>query len=236
MKIKSIIPLIFIICFSQNSFGQKAARNITISGIVLDEKQKPVKNAAIFIDKVKTTSVTDHKGYYKVKVKPQATEIMVFSLFNGFSKEAIDGRTTINFILSGESEGSGQKDKAGDEIINTGYGVAEKKDLTTNIGKIDGQNPRFAAYQDIYDMLRGAVPGVEVSGKSIKVMGSSSLNVSTEPLFVVDGVIVNSIEDIPPQSVKSIEVLKGAAASVYGARGANGVILITRLSAKDQRK
>ena len=233
MKIKSLVPLIFIFCFSHISFAQKAGRNITISGTVLDKNQKPVKDAAVFIDKIKTTSVTDHKGYYKVKVKPQASEIMVFSLFNGYSKEAIDGRTTINFILTGESEGSVQKDKAGNEIINTGYGVAEKKDMTTNIGKIDGQNPRFAAYQDIYDMLRGAVPGVEVTGKSIKIMGSSSLNISTEPLFVVDGVIVKSIEDIPPQNVKSIEVLKGAAASVYGSRGSNGVILITLLSGKD---
>ena len=233
MKIKSLVPLIFIFCFSHISFAQKAGRNITISGTVLDKNQKPVKDAAVFIDKIKTTSVTDHKGYYKVKVKPQAMEIMVFSLFNGYSQEAIDGRTTINFVLTGESEGSGQKDKAGNEIINTGYGVAEKKDMTTNIGKIDGQNPRFAAYQDIYDMLRGAVPGVEVTGKSIKIMGSSSLNISTEPLFVVDGVIVKSIEDIPPQNVKSIEVLKGAAASVYGSRGSNGVILITLLSGKD---
>jgi len=233
MKIKSIIPVVILICFFQISNGQKPAKNTTLSGIVLDKNQKPVKDAAIFIDKIKTTSVTDHKGYYKVKVKPQAREIMVFSLFNGYSKEAIDGRTTINFILTGESEGSVQKDKAGNEIINTGYGVAEKKDMTTNIGKIDGRNPRFAAYQDIYDMLRGAVPGVEVTGKSIKIMGSSSLNVSTEPLFVVDGVIVKSIEDIPPQNVKSIEVLKGAAASVYGSRGSNGVILITLLSGKD---
>jgi TonB-dependent SusC/RagA subfamily outer membrane receptor len=231
--IKSIITVIIIICFFQVSFGQKPAKNITISGIVLDKNQKPVKDVAVFIDKIKTTSVTDQKGYYKVKVKPQAREIIIFSLFNGYSKEAIEGRTTINFVLTGESEGSGQKDKAGNEIINAGYGVTEKKDMTTNIGKIDGQNPRFAAYQDIYDMLRGAVPGVEVTGKSIKIMGSSSLNVSTEPLFVVDGVIVKSIEDIPPQSVKSIEVLKGAAASVYGSRGANGVILITRLSGKD---
>jgi TonB-dependent SusC/RagA subfamily outer membrane receptor len=72
-----------------------------------------------------------------------------------------------------------------------------------------------------------------VSGTSIKISGSSSLNASTEPLFVVDGIIVNSIEDISPQTVKSIEVLKGPDASVYGMRGANGVIVINRLTGKD---
>jgi TonB-dependent SusC/RagA subfamily outer membrane receptor len=98
---------------------------------------------------------------------------------------------------------------------------------------IDGQDPKFASYQSIYDMIRGRFPGVEVSGKSIKIAGSSSLNVSTEPLFVVDGVIVNSIDDIPPLTVKSIEVLKGPDATVYGIRGSNGVIVITRLTGKD---
>ena len=74
-----------------------------------------------------------------------------------------------------------------------------------------------------------------LSGKSIKINGSSSLNVSTEPLFVVDGIIVYSIDDISPKTVKSIEVLKGPDASIYGMRGANGVIVITLLTGKDLR-
>jgi len=235
MNIKIIISFLIILCFFyKESYGQKAPRKVTLTGIVLDKDMKPVKDAAIFIDKIKTSAVTDQRGYYKIKVSPQAREIMVFSLFNGFSKEEIGDRTTINFNLTGESDESDRKDNSDKDIVNTGYGVTEKKDMTTNIGKIDAQNPRFAAYKDIYDMLRGAVPGVEVNGTSIKIMGSSSLNVSTEPLFVVDGVIVKNIDNIPPQSVKSIEVLKGAAASVYGSRGANGVILITLISGKDR--
>jgi len=100
---------------------------------------------------------------------------------------------------------------------------------------VDFQDSPYASFQNIYDMIRGRFPGVEVSGTSIRIMGSSSLNVSTEPLFVVDGVIVNSIDDISPQNVKSIEVLKGPDATVYGTRGANGVIIITRLSGKDKK-
>lgn len=236
MKIKNIILLIILICFYHISFGQKANNNIPITGFVLDAKQKPVENAAIFIDRVKTNSVTNHKGYYKVKVNPKAQEIMVFTPFTGYSKVTINGRTSINFILTGESIESNQKGMANDnEIVNTGYGTVKKKDMTNNIEKIDGQNQRFVAYQDIYDMLRGAVPGVDVTGKGIKIRGSSSLNISTEPLFVVDGVIVNSIDNISPQIVKSIEVLKGPAASVYGTRGANGVIIITLLSGMEEK-
>jgi TonB-dependent SusC/RagA subfamily outer membrane receptor len=234
MKIKIIFSLFLIICCSSFSSGQKKNKKITISGIVTDVKHTPVEGAVIFIDKVKTNSVTDQKGYYKVKVNSDAKEILVFTLFNGASEEEINGRTSIDLILTAQSSENEEKDKSVDkEVVNIGYGTTEKNNATTSGNKIDGQDPKFAAYQNIYDMIRGRFPGVEVSGHSIKIQGSSSLNISTEPLFVVDGVIVNSIDDISPQTVKSIEVLKGPAASVYGTRGANGVILINRLSGKD---
>jgi TonB-dependent SusC/RagA subfamily outer membrane receptor len=76
-------------------------------------------------------------------------------------------------------------------------------------------------------MLRGEIPGVEVVGHSITIRGASTATMNTEPLFVVDGTPVMSIENILPQEVKSIDVLKGSAASIYGTRGTNGVILIT---------
>ena len=82
-------------------------------------------------------------------------------------------------------------------------------------------------------MLRGEVPGVQVNGTSIRIQGASSLTLSTEPLFVVDGVTVNSIDHILPQMVKSIQVLKGSSAAIYGSRGANGVLLINLINAGD---
>lgn len=235
MKIKIIISFLLVICCSYVSFGQKANRKITISGIVTDAKHSPVAGAVIFIDKVKTNTVTDEKGYYKVKVSPDAKEILIFTLFNAAAEDTIDGRTSIDFILTDKSSQTERKVKtAGNEIGSTAFGNSDKNSVSTSGNILNGQNPEFASYQSIYDMIRGRFPGVEVSGNSIKIQGSSSLNISTEPLFVVDGVIVNSIDDIIPQTVKSIEVLKGPAASVYGTRGANGVILITRLSGKDK--
>jgi TonB-dependent SusC/RagA subfamily outer membrane receptor len=76
-------------------------------------------------------------------------------------------------------------------------------------------------------MIKGEVAGVEVIGTSIRIRGTSSLMSGTQPLLVVDGVTVNSIDNILPMMVKSIEVLKGSGAAIYGSRGANGVILIT---------
>jgi TonB-dependent SusC/RagA subfamily outer membrane receptor len=228
MKIKIVLSLFLILSCSFISTEQKKNKKFTISGIVTDGQHRPVEGAAIFIDKVKTSSVTDNRGYYSVKANHNAKEILVFTLLNGASEEVINGRTSIDFMLSGKSTESVSKKDAADN-----QSASDNKNISNSRGMIDGQDPKFASYQSIYDMIRGRFPGVEVSGKSIKIAGSSSLNVSTEPLFVVDGVIVNSIDDIPPLTVKSIEVLKGPDATVYGIRGSNGVIVITRLTGKD---
>lgn len=213
IKLVSIILLAGLsLAFAQTASAQKAGKRITITGTVTDQDKKPVEGAVIFIDKVKTGSVTDRNGSYSVKARQDASEILVFTLLYGSQEELINGRTAINFTLGKVSSGT----------------PAREKNPAASTKVLDGRDPEFSSYQNIYDMIKGRFPGVEVSGKSIKVMGSSSLNVSTEPLFVVDGIVVNSIEDIVPQTVNTIEVLKGPDASVWGTRGANGVIVITR--------
>jgi TonB-dependent SusC/RagA subfamily outer membrane receptor len=213
---------------------QKTGKKVTITGKVTDAENKPVSGVNIFIDKVKTDVVTDQEGFYKIKVKPGAKEILAFSLLNGASEETIDGRSVINFKLTGETRGASEikKDLKG-KPGNEGKEPAQKDSEMNNKSVIDYKESKVPVYQDVYDMIHGRFPGVEVSGKSIKVRGTNSLNVSTEPLFVVDGVIVNSIEDVAPKDVKSIEVLKGPDATAYGTRGSNGVIIITRLTGKE---
>jgi TonB-dependent SusC/RagA subfamily outer membrane receptor len=130
--------------------------------------------------------------------------------------------STVNPGLSGKDIKAGEENKA-----DPGKNVPQKS------GVVNVKDSAVPVYQDIYDMIRGRVAGVEVSGRSIRVRGSNSLNVSTEPLFVVDGVIVREIDDIAPETVKSIEVLKGPDASAYGIKGSNGVIVITRKTGKD---
>jgi TonB-dependent SusC/RagA subfamily outer membrane receptor len=182
-----------------------------------------LQGGTVFIDQVKTTSVTNENGEYRVKVSPQSKEILIFTLLYGAAKQQINGRTTIDFAFG--KGGAMQPEQ-----------VVEKTDPAKNVptGVINAQDPKFANSQTIYDLIRGQVPGVEVSGTSIRIRGERSLNVSNEPIFVVNGVIVNSIEGIAPQVVKSIKVLKGPDASVYGTRGANGVIEITLMSGKDK--
>jgi TonB-dependent SusC/RagA subfamily outer membrane receptor len=158
---------------------------------------------------------------------------LVLSLLYGAAEEKIDGRTEINFVLKNKPAGSsGLSGKPDTETKGQKDETLTDKNSTGNSGVVNFGSTG-PVYQDIYDMIRGRVPGVEVSGKTIRIRGSNSLNVSSDPLFVVDGVIVKDIDYIAPETVKSIEVLKGPDASVYGTRGSNGVILITRRTGKD---
>jgi TonB-dependent SusC/RagA subfamily outer membrane receptor len=209
--------------------GQKENKKRTLSGYVTDDKGNPVAGAMVIIDKNNTGKVTDSKGYYKVKVRPDASRISIFTFKGGNADVQIEKRTTINITLIG-SQNDSQISKPEAERVEIGYGSVKREDVTNQVSKLEVDKNKFAAYPNIYDALRGTVAGLQVRGKSITIQGISSNNPNSEPLFVVDGMIVSSIDFILPNDVKSIEVLKGAAASIYGSRGANGVILIKLIS------
>jgi hypothetical protein len=163
--------------------GQKGNKKITVSGNVTDANRRPVTGSVIFIDKVKTDIVTDDQGFYRIKVRPDAKEILVFTLLSGAAEEAINGRTTIDFILTGKSAENPEKPVVtGNQSGNTGKEASNQKEINPDLIEYDQKSATTATHQTIYDMIRGRFPGVEVTGKSIKIMGSSSLNVSTEPL------------------------------------------------------
>jgi TonB-dependent SusC/RagA subfamily outer membrane receptor len=229
---------LFILFFSFLIFspviGQKTPKKLIIKGLVLDANQKPISGAIILIDNNKTDIVTDEKGFYKIRVSSKARSISVFTLMNGMSETEISGKTLINFSMkSSATKGKPEAiNSANEETVNVGYGTVKRKDMTTSVGKIDGTKSRYASYQNIFDMIRGEIPGVQVNGSSITIQGPSSINLSNEPLFVVDGVVVSSVSEISPRMVKSIEVLKGASAAIYGSRGSNGVILINLLGSR----
>ena len=232
VKSRILVPLLLAVWFPFIVVGQKtdqgSKKKLTITGFVTDANRNPVSGAMILIDKKSTNSVTDNKGFYKVKIRPDAGMIMVFSPKNGTGEEPIKGQTTINFTLKVKAASKNNKPEKNeaDKDVNIGYGSVDPKEITTPVNKLEVDDSKYSPYLNIYEMIKGRIPGVQVTGQSIQIQGVSSLNLSTEPLFVVDDIVVSSIEDIPPYQVKSIEVLKGAAASIYGTRGANGVILI----------
>lgn len=121
----------------------------------------------------------------------------------------------------------------GDELINMGYGHSRRDAVTGSVSKVNMDNVR--TYNNIYDFLQGKVPGVQVVGESIRIRGINSLNSSTEPLILVDGVEMSDISALNPNEISSVEVLKDASSSIYGVRGGNGVILITTKTAGDDQ-
>jgi hypothetical protein len=192
---------------------------ITISGSIVSAIGNPVTGARIYIDSLYTGKLSDNAGKYKIKVNPDAKRIVASSRDFGYCAEEIKGRTSINLALNGDLSGMNSF-------------------LSQNIKKYkpekEVKTKKINTYLDIYQMIRQEVPGVVVSGKSIVVQQQNSFFGSSSPLFVVNGVRVISIDHINPLDVKSIQLLKGSNANIYGNEGANGVISITLLSGKDK--
>lgn len=117
------------------------------------------------------------------------------------------------------------------DSINIGYGYVKRKNLTGAVSKVEMNELQIGTYANIGEYLKGKVPGLQVmkvgSGYKYLIRGIGSLNAPTDPLFLVDGVEVMDIDFINPNDVLTVEVLKDASASIYGNRGANGVIIIT---------
>jgi TonB-dependent SusC/RagA subfamily outer membrane receptor len=194
---------------------------------VRDVYHSPIANALILVDDKKTSSVTDARGNFRVKVKPSASKIGVLTFGNGVFEEEIMGRNLINFNFSTiVNQPSVAKSMAGEQGVNTGYGMVKKKNLTTDVNTIDGNDKKYSTYSSITEMIMREVSGVRITGGDIIIQNSQNLYGYIPPLIVVDGVYMNSLPNIPPVSVRSIEVLKGTSAAIYGSRGFGGAIVI----------
>jgi TonB-dependent SusC/RagA subfamily outer membrane receptor len=227
IKMKTKLFLLAFISFALffDLSAQKNNKQITITGRVTDFYSSPVSGALIMIDGKNTTVKTNSRGQYKIKVKSSASQIGVFTILTGAIDEPINGRAIVNFKLDKfiPQTGPGSMDSE-QEVVNTGYGVSRKKNSTNPVSKSDVSGKEYTSFSDIYEMIQ-TLPGVTVNGSNVTVRGVQSTG-NTSPLFVVNGTVVRSIGGIDPSMVKSIDVLKGPSASVYGMEGANGVIVI----------
>ena len=220
-EVKKIILIIATVCFSQLISGQKAGKEsdklITVTGKVLDQNKNPVAGAVVYVDNVQTRNVTRSNGYYKIKVSSYAINLEVRSPGYSAEKVPINGQTVLNFTLTASEE---QASKQGQDLKEAGTADTGKKPARSRAKKMN-------TYNDIYQMIRAEVSGVVVNGRSVQIEQGHSFFGSSTPLFVVNGVIVQSIDNVNPVDVRSIKVLKGSAASIYGVNGTNGVISIT---------
>jgi TonB-dependent SusC/RagA subfamily outer membrane receptor len=201
-----LLLLSFFLCFTATA--QKATKKSIITGRVTSVYNIPVADAIIMIDGKATSVSTNKDGSYKIKVAPSAQMIAVFAANEGVKEEPIAGRSVIDFNLDKGTQSKPEVTVPTNEVID----LSEAKHV------------KYANFSNMYEVLK-TIQGVTVSGSQIFIRGIGTINDAT-PLFVVDGLIVSSIADISPSTIKSIDLLKGSDAAIYGSRGANGVILI----------
>lgn len=214
-------------------------QSIDIKGKVTNVSGDPVVGASVTIKGSSTGTTTDENGNFSLNV-PDAKSVLVVSSVGYTTQEVVAGSGT---DLSIQLVASGATDLA--DVVVIGYGTRKKSDLTGAVGTVrsDALSERPAA--SLNQNLSGRITGVNVSSNSgrpggranIRIRGATSISISNNPLYVIDGVILNSadlqngstpIDYINPNDIASIEVLKDASSTaIYGARGANGVILIT---------
>lgn len=216
-----LLAFVFLSC----SMG--IAQNL-VSGKVTDEQDQPLIGVNVLLKNSPTGAVTDFDGNYSIEAGPNDT--LQFS-YIGFENQLVpvSGRSTIDIVLGADAN-------VLDEVVVLGYNSVKRSDLTGSVASLRGDQIRKVPVASAADAIKGRLPGVNVFTTDgspdaevvIRVRGGGSITQDNSPLYVVDGFIVNSIRDIPPTDIESINVLKDAAATaIYGAQASNGVIVIT---------
>ncbi|MBQ8046474.1 MAG: TonB-dependent receptor [Prevotella sp.] len=197
-----------------------------VKGTVTDASTgEPLIGVTIKSLDTKAMAVTDFDGQYTISSQPN--DRLQFS-YVGYEEETVKvgTRRTVDVELKALVQSL-------NDIVVIGYGTQRKADLTGSVGVVDMEEAKKTAATNIYEMLQGQVPGISVSTTSqpgamshVQIRGVGSFN-TVGPLYVLDGMIVNDVNHLNPNEIESMQVLKDAsAAAIYGARGANGVILI----------
>ena len=230
------------ILLSEKSPGMiiQQQQQLRITGIVVDEKSQPIPGAGVKSMKTGKSAVTDASGRFTIEVD-NATEQLTFTYigYTTLTQAAGSGNAPLTIRLALASGVDL------DDVVVIGYGTRRKSDLTGSVGSVKQEQLQERPAASLNQALSGRIAGVQVNTNSgrpggqtnIRIRGFSSINSSNNPLYVVDGVILpvgsqvqnsNPIDYLNPGDIASVEVLKDASSiAIYGARGANGVILIT---------
>ena len=242
-RIIKLVILLFMVTildvFGSNSFNSdlnpdKAADEAAmmqqnkITGTITDENRNPLPGVNIKIEGTTRGAVTDINGKYSIEI-PNQDAILIFS-FLGYSEQKVpvSGKVIIDINLVPDLIEMGG-------VVVIGYGVQKKSDLTGSVGSVKSERLLDRPVATVSQALAGRVTGVNVSVNSgrpggkpnIRIRGNTSISITNEPLYIIDGVI-STLDYINPNDIASIVVLKDASSTaIYGARGSNGVILVT---------
>lgn len=209
-------------------------QEITVSGVILDETDAPLIGATVQVKNTQKGVITDLDGKYSIKAGSNAT--LVVSYIGYKTQELkVKGQKKLNIKMESDNAML-------DEVVVVGYGSMKKSDLTGSVSSVGSKSIEGFKTGSVVEALGGQIAGVQItqsdgtpgSGFDIKIRGVGTVNGDSSPLYIVDGFEVSNIDYIANSDIASVEVLKDASASaIYGARAANGVVLVTTKSGKE---
>lgn len=201
----------------------------TIKGVINDEQGETIIGASVIIKGEDTGTTSDMDGRFTLEAPEGA--ILVISYIGYHTQEVkVRKKSLLRVVLKEDNQ-------LLDEVVVVGYGTVKKSDLTGAVSGVSNRQYKNQPVQRVENILQGRTPGVEVTATSgmpgasmkVRVRGTTSINKSSDPLYVIDGIISSSgLDGINPSDIQSMEILKDASSTaIYGSRGSNGVILIT---------
>ena len=230
------LSILLIVSIIGGSAATAWAQSQAVKGRVTDSTGSPVVGAYVVAEGTNASAITDADGGFTLSVPAGAGSILIQMLGMEDTRIAVDGKRNFFDVTMQESQ------NFLDEAVAIGYGTIIRRELTSSVSSVNSEQlvERASAF-NVTQALAGKVAGYTVyntSGRpggtnTIRVRGTGSVNANSNPLYVIDGVVDVDIDMINPNDIESIDVLKDAAATaMYGAKGANGVILVTTKSAK----
>lgn len=206
-----------------------------VKGVIKDKTGGPLPGVTVQVVGTSSGVSSDIDGNFTIKVADPQKALLRFSFVGMRTKEVeVKGQTNLNVVLEDENT-------ALDEVVVIGYGTTRRGDLTGSVASVNAKELATIPVTNAAEAITGKMAGVQVvttegspdADVKIRVRGGGSISQDNSPLYIVDGFPVSSINDIPPTDIESLDVLKDASSTaIYGARGANGVIIITTKSGK----
>ncbi|NEU09091.1 TonB-dependent receptor [Flavihumibacter sp. R14] len=222
-----------LIVFLLTGWTLAMAQNITVKGTIKDQKGGTLPGVSVKVKDTSTGVLAGANGDYSISVPANATLVFTYLGFTA-QEVAVNNRNVIDITLAEEN-------RQLSEVVVVGYGTQRKGDITGSVGIVSEEAFESRPNTQFGSIIQGKTAGVQVlssSGKpsagfSMRIRGTSSINASSEPLYVIDGVPTSDTRSLSPSDIETITVLKDASsAAIYGAQGANGVVLITTKKGK----
>jgi len=236
-KLKELFLMFILVFVSMSAYAQ----SLTVTGKVIDSEGYEVIGGSVTIKGAAGVgTVTDVNGNYSLKVNDASKDVLVFSYVGMTSQEVkVDGRSVIDVTLKADAVML-------EEVVAIGYATVKRKDLTGSVASVNSKELSKVPTSDITQALAGRMAGVQVmqsegapgASISIRVRGGISITQSNEPLYIIDGFpSEDGMSTLDPAEIETIDILKDASATaIYGARGANGVVVITTKSGGKEGK